>query len=273
MKEITDIHEIQKIGFDILCDVDKFCHEHGIRYFLCGGTLLGAIRHKGFIPWDDDIDIGMLRPDYNRFLKEYTSPDNTLVWHGNDSTCFYPFAKLFNANTLLLDNDFQNHRIGVYIDVFPFDEVDDNPRIWNRSVRRMEWINKIHALRNIRLFRRGRPLLNQLIVFLRAPLRLFPNRMLLAWHDRQNSRPPKTNARKIACFSTTNVYGVKDVHPQEAFDEMVPVTFEGRVFPAPKGWHDYLSDLYGDFMKLPPKEKQVSLHNFRAWWKDCRHAD
>ena len=267
MKEITDICELQKIEFGILLDIDHFCRERGIRYFLCGGTLLGAIRHKGFIPWDDDIDIGMLRPDYERFLKEFTWPERSLVWHGNDPTYFFPFAKVLDDRTLLLDNDFPNNRIGVFVDVFPFDETNANPASWKRSVLRMEWFNKVLALRNIRLFRKGRPLWNQLLVFFRAPLRLFPNRMLLAWHARLNSRPPKTNKRKIACFSTTNVYGVKDVHPHEAFDGNVAVEFGGTAFPAMKGWHVYLTDLYGDYTRLPPEEKRISHHNFRAWWK------
>ena len=94
MKEITDIRELQEIEFDILCDIARFCRENGIRYFLCGGTLLGAIRHKGFIPWDDDVDIGMLRPDYERFLETYKSDHNELWWHGNKSGYFSPFAKL-----------------------------------------------------------------------------------------------------------------------------------------------------------------------------------
>ena len=261
---------LEEIHEELLCqlrDITSVCDRNGIEYNLMCGTLLGCIRHKGFIPWDDDIDIGMLRPDYERFLKEFSSKKNALVWHGNEPTYFFPFAKVIDTDTLLIDNDFTNSRIGVYVDVFPFDEIEDDPSVWRHSAARMEWINRVLALRNIRLFRKGRPLLNQLIVFLRAPLRLFPNRMLLTWHDRLNSRPPKTDKRKIACFSTTNVYGVKDVHPHEAFDEMVPVAFEGRDFPAPKGWRDYLSDLYGDFMKLPPKEKQISHHNYRAWWR------
>lgn len=268
MKEITETTELQKIEFGILLDIDRFCRERGIRYFLCGGTLLGAIRHKGFIPWDDDIDIGMLRPDYERFLKEFSCPGRSLVWHGNDPAYFFPFAKVLDDRTLLVDNDFPNSRIGVFVDVFPFDETDDDPPSWKRSAARMERVNKVLALRNIRLFRKGRSLRNQLLVFLRAPLRLFPNRFLLDWHARANSRPCTAERRRIACFSTTNVYGVKDVHPREAFDGNVEVEFEGSSFPAMKGWHEYLTDLYNNYMRLPPEEKRTSHHNFRAWWKD-----
>jgi lipopolysaccharide cholinephosphotransferase len=268
MKQIANIRDLQKIEFSILCDIDRFCREKEIRYFLCGGTLIGAVRHKGFIPWDDDIDIGMLRPDYERFIKLYSSERNQLIWYGNNPKYCFPFARVFAKGTLLTGGDFPGIGCGVYVDVFPYDEVDDNPKEWKRSVRRLEIINDLLTLRNIRLFRKGRSLFKQLVVFLRFPLRLIPNRLPLAWLDRCNARRPRTKDTRIACFSTGAGYGIKEVHRRELFESFVNVTFEGMCFPAAKGWHECLSDQYGDYMKLPPVEKRITHHDFQAWWKD-----
>lgn len=267
MKEITDIRELQKIEFDILCDIDRFCRENGIRYFLCGGTLLGAIRHKGFIPWDDDVDIGMLRPDYERFLETFKSDHNELWWHGNKSGYFSPFAKVSDKRTVLTGGDFPDMGCGVYVDITPFDEIPDDPKEWKKAARRWRWTWNLLTLRNIRLFRKGRSFLNQLIVFAFRPLRFIPNRWFVQWLERRNAKRIKDGPKRIACLVPGGMYGVKDVHPCEAFASTKPVVFEGAQFPAMSGWHEYLSNLYGDYMQLPPKEKQVPHHDFRAWWR------
>ena len=268
MKEITDICELQKIEFDILCDIDDFCRGHNIRYFLCGGTLLGAVRHKGFIPWDDDVDIGMPRADYERFVHGFSSKRNRLVWHGNDPTYFNPGAKVIDTRTLLVDNEYPNCKVGVFVDVFPYDEVSNDPRKWRKAVRRLSAVNAFLTLRNLCLFRSGRPWFKQLIVLAGRMLRLVPNRFPLAWLDRCNKRDSVPNGPCMACFSTTAGYGLKEVHRRTLFDEFVEVEFETRKFYAAKGWHECLTDQYGDYMQLPPMEKRIPHHDFRAWWKN-----
>lgn len=268
MKSITDIRELQKIEFDILCDLDRFCRENGIKYFLCGGTLIGAVRHKGFIPWDDDIDIGMLRPDYDHFIESYSSERNQLLWYGNNPRYCFPFARVFTKGTLLTGGDFPETGCGVYVDIFPYDEVSDDPRKWKKSVRRLSAVNGFLTLRNIRLFRHGRSWSKQLVVFAGRLLRLVPNRFLLSWLDRCNKRESVPGGPCVACFSTFSGYGLKEVHRRIPFDEFVEVEFETRKFPAAKGWHECLSDQYGDYMKLPPVEKRITHHDFHAWWKD-----
>lgn len=126
-KEIT-MEELRAIQLDILDKIHAFCTEHGIRYSLGGGTLLGAVRHKGYIPWDDDIDIMLPRPDYERFLKEFDGKyaELNLQHYGNDNTCCIPFAKVYDNRTVLIE---KLQKSGIYIDVFPIDGLPEESKI------------------------------------------------------------------------------------------------------------------------------------------------
>ena len=268
MKEITDIRELQKIEFDILCDIDQFCRENGIRYFLVAGTLLGAIRHKGFIPWDDDLDIGMLRPDYERFIKTYKSDRNELWWHGKQPRYFLPFAKVCAKGTLLTGGDFPDVGCGVYVDVLPYDEIDDNPTTIRATLRRWLWTYRVLTLRNIRLFRKGRPWWRQVAVFLGRPLRLVPNHWIVKWFERRNASSRTKGPCLIGLLGNGALYGTRDFHDSRLFAGTVKVEFEGHSFPTMSGWAENLTNLYGDYMTPPPEEKRIPHHDFQAWRKD-----
>ena len=122
-----DINEIKQIELDILVNIAKFCDEYGLRYYLAGGTLLGAIRHKGFIPWDDDIDIIMPREDYIKFFKTYKSDcgfykaDSIL----NNADYWLQTGKVFDLRTIVINNN-EKYQFNIWIDVFPTDGVPKN---------------------------------------------------------------------------------------------------------------------------------------------------
>ena len=129
MRKISD-EDMKALALTMLKDVAKFCDDHNIKYYLCGGTLLGAVRHKGFIPWDDDIDIMMPRPDYLRFLELYNGTNPRYVVKGieNDDRYWRPFAKVFDLHTELDEPIYNvkgltNH---VFLDVFPVDVIPDD---------------------------------------------------------------------------------------------------------------------------------------------------
>lgn len=127
MKELT-IREIQLMGLEILKDVHRFCIEHSIKYSLLDGSMLGAIRHQGFIPWDDDVDIIMPRPDYERFCKTYQSDDYKIKYRGNDKTCKIAFARVYDTKRTFMETTMPwcNEDVGVWIDIFPADGAYDN---------------------------------------------------------------------------------------------------------------------------------------------------
>ena len=127
MREI-DLDELRKLQIDILNDIDNFCKKNKINYWIDCGTLLGAIRHSGYIPWDDDIDIGMLRDDYDKFVKSYNRKGNryqlNAVEINNDY--YYPFGKVFDTKTVLYEPDENGIKTAVFVDVFVYDNAPDD---------------------------------------------------------------------------------------------------------------------------------------------------
>ena len=130
MKQITDINQLRGIQIGILDDVHRFCEAHGLTYFLSSGTLIGAVRHKGYIPWDDDIDIYMPRNDYEQFLQTYCDETGhyRVINPQTEPHYYYTFAKVVDLHTLMVEKETEGYQIGVYMDIFPVDYVSDDPK-------------------------------------------------------------------------------------------------------------------------------------------------
>lgn len=272
MREITDIDELKRIELDLLIILHSFCRERGIRYSLAGGTLLGAIRHKGFIPWDDDVDVMMPRPDYERFCREFSSPAASVHTFENDRGYFYPFAKVYDDRTVVVEDRDPKGRSAVCVDVFPIDGLSDGDSD-PRSVLSVQRL--CYAAMSFRrappLFRR-RPFAKQIALWTAAPLRLVPGhvrralcRKMLRRLTARLVRTPFEDAPFAGPLTWGN--GMQEVHPRSAFEIKTDVEFEGATYPAIDGWREYLSADYGDYMTPPPPEKRVTHHDFRAWWK------
>lgn len=278
MKEI-DINELKTIQMDILGAVHRFCVSHNIRYSLACGTMLGCARHKGYIPWDDDIDIYLLREDYNRLIDIF--PD-TLEGHYKfaclERTSDYciPFGKVYDDRTVFQESHAYTSYIGVNIDVFPVDAVPDNDDAWLRyDKKRRFWQNlfglKIGGDIKVLRFHSDRSLLKNIgmsfrklivkILFSLISLRTFAKllqRIAMKYDKKQSKR----------VFECCQGAFQKHPFPRSLFDDLRPMPFEGREFMAFADYDAYLTNGFGNWRELPPEEKRISHHTFKAWWKD-----
>lgn len=251
--------KIWAIGLDLLLQFDKVCKKHGLRYFLLGGSLLGAIRHGGFIPWDDDVDVGMPRQDYDKLLtlsEAFLTP-YFLQIPGKDNGYFYSFTKVRNTNTTGLCVKFwcQQFNHGIFLDVVPIDE-------W-------AFPNGVSVFKKI----------NELCYSQSTYMRMSNPSLSDQEKDRvskYSGRDPfevnaeidslaRTYSGKNTGFvaqDTCGVYGFKcNIYPAEDFETEVLWEFEGFKFPIPKGYKHILYTIYGDYMHYPPVEQRGTWHD------------
>lgn len=256
--------EIREELLRLLISFDKFCSDYGLRYSLDSGTLLGAIRHKGFIPWDDDVDISMSRPDYERLRSHRKElPDGLLLLDCRDGECPTAFPKIctetVRAQEPSLDGQFDEM---LWIDIFPMDGVDGDERSLERmkskcvrAVRNYSWTRIRHLDANPikRLFKSA-------VATCIGPRRAVDE--LNRLNDAVSESPGYLQSEWVSCL----IGGDKKAWklPKSEYENMVLVEFEGYELPAMGCWHEFLTMLYGDYMQLPP-ESERQTHHLKAW--------
>ena len=261
MRKIEDIHELRQIQIGILDSVHHFCEAHGLRYFLSSGTLIGAVRHKGYIPWDDDIDIYMLRRDYEQFLKTYRDEGGVYkaIDPQQDSHYYYTFAKVIDQRTLMVEDETEGYEIGVFMDIFPVDYVTDDLQERERIFKEKKLLYKIRRCK----ISNSNPLQSKLAYFVYKhwPLSIKQIersiRKLIVLDE-----PTRT-----VCNMTEAGPKIKGCFPAEDIASSVDIEFEGKLYKTMVGYKDYLERTYGDYMTLPPVEQRVT-HHFEAYWRD-----
>ena len=247
---------LQKVELEMLKAIDDISKKLGIQYFMLGGTLLGAIRHQGFIPWDDDIDIGMLREDYEKFIKEAQDLLPTYYFvqtYQTDPEFYLPFAKIRDSRTTFIETVSANHKInhGVYIDIFPIDFYKKPSK--TEKIKRL--LLTARTLREVDLKIFNRNLKNKILSLL--SLLIFPNAYQACDKlDKLNSRYNSGEKRTNYC----GAWGNKEIVDSDIFNKSKNYYFEGFSFTGPEDSDSYLRHIYGDYMKLPPKEKRISHH-------------
>lgn len=244
-----------------------FVKKNKIRYWLDSGTLLGAVRHKGFIPWDDDIDVGMLREDYDKFAKviEHDLDENKYYYQNwlTDSKYGQPFAKLRKKNTVLIENNAANAMFesGIYIDIFAYDEYGNKLITQGfpiKILRRMIlckcsykfWIT--NGTFNLKCY--------LIYIPIRFFALFFKNDFLKKTYEKVARKYNDNKSEKVFENGTTDYN--KWAIPRECFETIVKLPFEGSEYDCPAGYDTYLKTVYGDYMKLPTKEKQINKHSF-----------
>lgn len=260
-RERLSFKEIQNIEKELLKKMHIFCEKHGLKYSITYGTLIGAIRHKGFIPWDDDIDILMPRPDYNRFMelaeKEAVAENVQVLHYTKDPNYHYTFARIID-DTTDVDGDYLRDPLaltGLWIDIFPVDGCPDKPDkwtdMWKKFYYKLEKADLYHsrkvkwlwAVKNVLLF-------------------FFPNK--------NNSHMKKIDklAQKYPYGSCEYCADMIEIRPvrfkAEEFDRLELIPFEDILVYALPGRDAYLRQYYGDYMQLPP-EDQRKPHGYKAY--------
>lgn len=265
MKELS-LQEIKEIEIELLKHFHNFCVENDIRYFISHGTLLGSLRYKGFIPWDDDLDVLVPREDYDKLLSIY--PDREmykLFSYERDSSYLYPYAKLCDMSTRKIECGYNNGvELGIDIDVFPLD-------YWNSDFNLAKGEVKVQRrnMKALGLCKLDKP-------DSRHPFKRFVKGIVMklvklrgsAYYVEQimkGAHKPEQKGSRYMGGKAWNVYGERDILPAEVFAQAIEVEFEGHKFFAPVGYDTFLTSLYGDYMPEPPVEKRKTHHSFKAY--------
>lgn len=272
MREIL-LSEILSIQLDILSSVDIYCRQKGIKYFLLGGTCIGAVRHHGYIPWDDDIDIGMTRPYYERFIREYNSDQekdpNLRVFAPELNWDYYaPYANICDTRTVLDEGSNGHHgiEIGIKIDLFPVDGIPSDLRAFHKEKEMMSKLWNALYLKRVTIDKE-RPFKWKLITFSRKFL-LFPFRYSTI--QKMIRRLALSNKYEDAEFAVEVVFPWKrDVMCEKCvFEDLVEIRFENISVLIMSNYDRYLTLKYGDYMELPPEDQRIAHHGFKAFWKE-----
>lgn len=260
---LLDIQGLRSIQLSLLDDVHDFCLKNGLNYSLCGGTMIGAVRHQGYIPWDDDIDLMMPRKDYDIFLASYSSEDNYIIDLSKDLTCTEQFAKVCRKGTKMVDVTTHQDIWGVNIDIFPIDGLPDNYKEYTDHLRAIHKtiMDICPYYKSMTGIKRGgwflKYCIKRIIYFSPKSIGALKEEMNRIVHENLPGETP----------GATVIFGDFIIYhfPAGLFSEFEDILFEGKKYRCIKDRHTYLSTVYKDYMQLPPPEKRVTHHRYDSY--------
>ncbi|MBR4389306.1 MAG: LicD family protein [Prevotella sp.] len=275
MKEMT-LQEVQQVSLEILKDVHRFCEANGINYTLFGGTMIGAIRHKGFIPWDDDVDIAMPRPDYERFLKMYQSEKGYKLFASGSKENFLAFSRVCEMEKTSAVNvkmPWANQPTGVWIDIFPLDGAPDDEKECELLLEKLRWHWRkscyARTAKSPLSARKGgadklKTCVKKLVY---NDWFITPQRVISHYNQTASKIPWRATGHFWNCSYLR--YGMKEYQEMSDYTSTVLVPFEDAMFRVCNGYDHFMRTKYGDYMQLPPEDKRKSNHALCSYyWRE-----
>lgn len=271
MRKMTQ-KELRITQINILKAFREFCEFYNLKWWMDAGTLLGAVRHKGYIPWDDDIDVSMLRADYaqatrlfNSWAKDNNYEQYEMIAPDIGNNFDYPFGKIIDNSTILYEYaGGKKIEIGVYIDVFVFDNAPADKNEYCKMLRKKSILGKLRA---VKLMGKGKMSLRRIraliikFLLLPVPMKVITMKII---NNAQKYKSVETGKINDFVFPYDNYDHYLN---SDFFDDMIMLLFEDDVYPAPANYDEWLRIVYGDYMKIPPKEEQIH-HNVKAYFNN-----
>ncbi len=273
MEKLT-LNEIQKEELELLKYFITICEENNLHYYLMGGTLLGAVRHKGFIPWDDDIDLFMPRPEYDKLIKLIKNNKVCLT----NNTCFHsyelnndyvPFLKFVNKNISVNINDKYALDKYLWIDIFPIDGLPNNESDADRYMKTMYFKSLLYVIKSTNIKNIFKTSKNKKDGFVKLVLKIFTAFLNKDKMIQKYIREVKKYNYSDSIYASNVIWAPRQApfYKKDIFIEEIELDFENIKAKTFRKYDDYLKQTYGDYMKLPPKNKRYS-HSFDAYKTD-----
>ncbi|MDT2670807.1 LicD family protein [Enterococcus dongliensis] len=260
-EKVLTLEEVHAGLLELLNEFNRICDELQIEYFLSGGSLIGAMRHKGFIPWDDDLDIMMLRSDYDKLIQniDKLNPKYRLNCLETMTDWEYPFAKIDLPATYIND-EYRTVQHGLFIDIFPIDKLPDNLDEQTKIAKKVKILD---LLRGSGTKKKYRP--TEKMKFVKNMIKPYANLRGPNYFARKIDQLARETNNSNQLSDTIGVmvvstHGTKEFLSGNAFSEAIEVPFENTKSFIPHGYEEYLKNLYGDYMQMPPKEQQTPGH-------------
>ena len=269
-KEINK-DEQKMLLMGILMHLDNFCRNNGIEYTVGYGTMLGAIRHGGFIPWDDDVDVFMRRKDYERFRERYHSERYPFLDITIDNDHPVEMGKLYDATTYIYTYNTIRRNYGLFIDIFPLENITEDDVQLNKWLKKIKIYMALNHIMNSNLDNNNTFLILRKSIKILAktlPLKNIVHRKL----ERLFKKFGNIDTKFVGCpmfIWTSKETGLLCTkrYTREIFDEYMDVSFEGKSVRIIKDYDVFLRQCYRDYMQLPPLEKRVGSHSINAFYK------
>lgn len=265
MKEIS-LEESRAIQLGILSEVDRYCNDNALTYYMSYGTLLGAVRHKGFIPWDDDIDIAMPYPDYEKFCLGYKGSQFKVNYWKLQPLFHCNYSKFEDLRTVVFEEIVDDYKIGINIDIAPIIGLPPNLNKAKIYFNGIIFYRNMLGLKKMK-FRKGRSILKQLgLLLAKVPLAFVSYKMINEMIDKKCKKYPIEDSKYVICVGSFNPS--KEIIEKEKMGIPMRLPFETGCFSAPSGYDAWLKRIFGDYMVLPPEEKRISRHTFKPYWRE-----